>query len=109
MDDCSLMQTDSNPVDILSFMQDLINSWGSLMEDTGGSLRTDKSWYYLVDYIWRHGTRVATDPEINMDLVATYMNGERMNLSNLRCNKAAEMLRSWIEPDGNRREVGFGT
>ena len=50
VDDCDLMQIGSDPTEVLKSMQKLINSWGTLMEVTGGALRTDKSWYYLLDY-----------------------------------------------------------
>ena len=51
VDDCDLMHKGRNPCEVLTSMQNLINSWGSLMEVTGGALCTDKSWYYLIDYI----------------------------------------------------------
>ena len=51
MDDCELMQSSSDPEKVLFSMQKLLNSWGGLIEITGGSLRTDKSWYYLVGYV----------------------------------------------------------
>ena len=51
IDDCDLVQTGSDPLIVLSSMQKLINSWGDLMEVTGEALRSDKSWYYLIEYV----------------------------------------------------------
>ena len=50
VDDCDLFQIGSDPISVLSSMQRLINSWGDLMEVTGGAIRMDKSWWYLVEY-----------------------------------------------------------
>lgn len=47
-------------------MQALINNSGSLMEVTGGALRPDKSWWYLVEYGWKRGKWVATDAGNNL-------------------------------------------
>ena len=55
VDDCDLIQVGDNPVSVLESMQTLINSWGSLMEVTGGAIRTDKSWWYLIDFVWKKG------------------------------------------------------
>ncbi len=46
------------------------------MEVTGGVIRTDKSWWYLVNYVWKGVKWVAHDPDIEIDLVATNMGGE---------------------------------
>ena len=35
INDCDLIQSSNNPIDILVYIQSLINSWGSLMEVTG--------------------------------------------------------------------------
>ena len=54
-------------------MQEIINSWGSLIDVTGGALRPDKSCYYLVYYVWKRDTWIATEPDIDLDLIATDM------------------------------------
>ena len=41
------------------------------MEVTGGALCTDKSWWYPIDYVWKRGKWVASDPQLHLDLVAT--------------------------------------
>ena len=49
VDNCDLFQSSENLDEVLvSSMQHLINSWGSLMEVTGGALRRDKSGWYFV-------------------------------------------------------------
>ena len=44
MDDSDLLTIGSDPVEVLTSMQQLINSWGELIDVTGGSLSIDKSW-----------------------------------------------------------------
>ena len=44
VDDCDLIQTGNDPVVVLRSMQELINSWGGLIDVTCGTLQTDKSW-----------------------------------------------------------------
>ena len=105
VDDCDLIQVGDNPITVLESMQALINSWGSLMEVTGGVIRTDKSWWYLVDYVWKRGKWVAHDPDIGIDLVATNIDGERVSLKQLRCDKASEMLGIWLAPNGDKKKL----
>ena len=73
-------------------MQLLINSWGSLMKVTGRTLRIDTNWWYLVNYVWKHGTWIAYDTLTELDLVAITPNGIRVILKRLRCDTISEML-----------------
>ena len=102
MDDCDLFQVGEDPKLVLKSMQELINSWGSLMEVTGGAIRTDKSWWYLVDYVWKRGRWVGTNAHEDLDLVARGSDGREVSLQILRCDEAAEMLGVWLAPNGNR-------
>ena len=105
VDDCGLIQSVNNPINVLAYMQSLINSWGSLMEVTGGAVRADKSWWYMIDYVWKRGKRVASDPQLNIDLVATNTNGESVTLSHLRSDEAAEMVGVWLAPSGDNNKI----
>ena len=66
VDDCDLFRCGEDPAEVLASMQALINNSGSLMEVTGGALRPDKSWWYLVEYGWKRGKWVATDAGNNL-------------------------------------------
>ena len=48
---------------------------------------------------------MASDPEVGIALMADDITGERLTLSRLRCDEAAEMLGVWMAPDGNRTKV----
>ena len=53
VDDTDLFQTGETTIEVLVSMQELINSFGSLLQVTGGAISADKSWFYLVDYVWK--------------------------------------------------------
>ena len=105
VDDCDLIQSGTKPIEVLASMQSLINSWGSLMEVTGGAISTGKSWWYLIDFVWKRGKWVAADPHSNLDLIASDKNGNRIALSHLRSDEAAEMLGAWLAPNGDNTKV----
>ena len=84
-------------------MQTLINSWGNLMEVTGGVIGTDKNWWYLIDFVWKRGKWMTYDPEIGIDLIATKKDGTPVSLKKLRCDEASEMLGIWLAPSGNNK------
>ena len=86
VDDCDLFQIGTDPVEVLTPMQRLINDWGDLMEVTGGAIRIDKSWWYLVEYVWKRGKWIASDCTGTMDLVAAGSDGEMVSLQRLRCD-----------------------
>ena len=56
-----------------------------------------------MDYVWKRGKWIATEPDLDLDLIATYMNSERMALSNFKCDEAAEMLGVQIDHNGNKK------
>ena len=43
VDDCDLFQTGQDPIVVLESMQQLINSWSELVEETGGVLEPNKA------------------------------------------------------------------
>ena len=88
-------------------MQELINSWGILMEVTWGAIRTDKSWYYLVDSVQKRGKWIASYPVLDIDLVATDIHGERMTLSHIRYEEIAEIMGVWMVPAGNMKNIVY--
>ena len=86
-------------------MQSLIQSWGSLVEVTGGTIRPDKSWWYLIEYVWHHGKWIAADARDDLDLYATAPSGDEVSLKRLHADDAAEMLGIWIAPSGNNSKL----
>ena len=75
------------------------------MSVTGGAISVDKSWWYLVEYIWKKGRWVANDAGLDLDLVATSTDGELVSLKRLYAHEASEMLGVWVAPDGNKNTL----
>ena len=71
---------------------------------TGEVIRTYKSWWYLIGYVWKKGKWVAENPEVGLVLVAKEVDGKITSLTKFRCDKAAEILGAWITPSGNKRK-----
>ena len=62
----------------------MINSWGGLMKVTGAVVKTEKCWWYLLDYVWRRGKWVCVDSSLDTDLIATNSDGEQVSLKRLK-------------------------
>ena len=105
VDDCDLIQSGTDPIEVLSSMQALLQDWGSLMEVTGGSISVDKSWWYLIEYIWKNGKWVANEAGLDLDLVATSTSGDLVSLKRLHAHEASEMLGVWVAPNGNKETI----
>ena len=105
VDDCDLIQSGLEPVDVLTSMQSLLTNWGSLVEVTGGALSSDKSWWYLVEYVWKKGKWKACDAGEGLDLIAESETGEPISLRRLHAEEASEMLGVLIAPDGNTTDL----
>lgn len=105
VDDCDLFQSGEDPLEVLESMQALIKSWGSLVEVTGGTLRPDKSWWYLIEYVWHRGKWIAADARDDLDLFAIAPNGDEVTLKRLHADTSAEMLGIWMSPSGNNSKI----
>ena len=55
--------------------------------------------------MWNRGKWIATDPDIELYLTSIDRNGERMALSYLKCDEAAEMLGVWMARNGNKKTL----
>ena len=105
VDDCDLFQSGTDRHEVLESMQDLITNWGGLMKVTGGALRVDKSWWYLVEFVWIRGSWVPTDAGNNLHLHATDASGAQVELTYLPCHLASKMLGIWMAPNGNNEKL----
>ena len=99
VDNYDLIQSGSDPLTILASIKDLINSWSSLMEVTGGALSAEKSFWYLVYYVWHRGKWIVHDAGGGYNLIGADPTGERVALSRLSCSDSSEMLGVWVTPN----------
>lgn len=67
VDDCDLIQSGQDPREVARSMQTVVQQWGDLMEVTGGAINLDptKSYWYMVEYVWKHGKWTASDADIS--------------------------------------------
>ena len=86
-------------------MQTLINSWSSLVEVTCGAISVDKSWFYLIEYVWARGKWIAQDANTGIDLVATNTNGTDISLKRILASEPSEMLDVWFTPNGDNTKL----
>ena len=82
-------------------MQKVINSWSSLVEVTGGEISRDKSWFYLIDYVWLKGKWISNDPETGLDLTAKDPSGANISLKRLLSTEPTNLLGVWFTPNGD--------
>ena len=75
------------------------------MEVTGGAIRADKSWWYLIGYVWKRGKSVGTDSCLDVNLIAMDSENKLVSFKRLRYDQAAEILGVWLTPDGNKKEI----
>ena len=57
----------------------------------GGALSVDKSWWYLIEYVWRMGKWMANDDVAKLDLLATSSRGGRISLKRLQAYEASSV------------------
>ena len=103
VDDCDLFQVGEDPAVVLTSMQSVINSWGSIVKVLGGAMDASaKTWWYLVDFVWKKGKWTTTDPLFDSDLTAPDKLGNTVSLKRLCHHESAEMLGIWMAPNGDQ-------
>ena len=86
-------------------MQRVIRQWGDLMEVTGGALASDKTYWYLVEFVWKRGKWVAADAPLEFDLIAKTEDNNFVSLNRLSCSTVSEMLGIWMAPNGCKTKI----
>ena len=100
VDDCDLIQSGEDPLTVARSMQRVILQWRDLMEVIGGALASDKTYWYLVEFVWKRGKWVAADAPLEFDLIAKTEDNNFVSLKRLSCSStASEMLGIWMAPN----------
>ena len=101
VDDADLVEEGDTPVMAHGKMRGALAIWESVIKATGGALAPDKSWWYLVEFVWNHGEWTHSDAGDALDLVAHDRNGRPHSLEYLSNNVASQMLGVWLAPNGD--------
>ena len=104
VDDCDLLQAQEDPLSTIQSMQEVINQWSDLMEVTGGKIAASKSWWYLIDIVWKRGKWVAEDAEYDNPLTIPSPTGP-IELKHLSCDVASKMLGIQMAPKGSQEKM----
>ena len=95
----------STAAEIIAEMKDVVDHWEGGLRTTGGALRVDKSFWYLIHFVWENNTwRYSTIDEQPGDLYVRGVSGVREHLSRLEPSEARETLGVFLAMDGNNDE-----
>ena len=106
VDDTDLFQAADTPETewtvVKDKMQEQIDHWEGGLRATGGALREDKSFWYLIDYEWKKGKWVyKTIDDTPGDITVRVDKGHREVIQRLEPQEARETVGVWLAMDGN--------
>ena len=109
VDDTDLVHTgptvDTPGADILKDMQRFVTHWEGGLRATGGALRVDKSYWYLIDFKWKNDDWQYTSIEdIPGNITVRDADGQIKILPRLEPHDANETLGIFIAMDGNPKK-----
>ena len=82
-------------------MQDVVNHWEGGLRTTGGALRVDKSFWYLIHFVWENNSwRCSTCDEEPGELYVRGVSGNQEHLLRLEPSVARETLGVFLVMDG---------
>ena len=91
--------------EIITEMQEVVDHWEGGLRTTGGALRVDKSFWYLIHFIWENNEwKYATKDQQPGDLDVRGVSGNREHLSRLEPSEAKETLGVFLAMDGNNKK-----
>ena len=112
VDDGDVVQTASSPYidgdQMLAEGQAGIDCYTGGMRATGGRVRPDKCWCYLIEFKWKDGEwdYVHKDQSITEGtLHIAQPDGSKVPIERLDVSTASEHLGVWLAPDGNNTEA----
>ena len=101
---CSTLQATAH--EIIQEMQEVVDHWEGGLRTTGGALRVDKSFWYLIDFVWRNNEwhyATQTDREENFPFEEYQENASTSNeLIPLKHVKPSVYTFLWTETTRNR-------
>ena len=109
VDDADLLAASdgrNDPVHTLATMRDTINCWEGVANTTGGVIKAEKSWWYLIHYEWdNQGNWSCGDREglVCKELTAKTSQGRDKVLKYLKPDEGIKMLGVYLTPTGSNK------
>ena len=88
-------------LDIFYESQDALTSWGKLLIATGGTLKPEKCFYYMVDYEWLADGSWQYTGMVDSDLYVPCVDGSEVEIEQLPVDKSRKTLGIWTNPAGD--------
>ena len=111
IDDTQLMQMSVGPdlmgMEMLAWVQAGLDQFAGKICATGGDIHPDKSWWYLLDFMWVDGkwSLSPLDNGNGLDLLMYCPSGELVGLTCLNLSLATKVLGVWLALDGNNSKA----
>ncbi len=97
--------SDTSGVALLPDVQRAVNLWSGGISATGGALNPEKSFWWLLDFVWdplKGKWRFATEKDAPGELTLVGPTGVRETLTRVDPGTARETLGVFMAPDGNQ-------
>ena len=82
-------------LDIFYKSQDALTSWGRLLIETGGTLKLEKCFYYMVDYEWLADGSWQYTEMVDRELFVPCVDGSEVEIEQLPADKSRKTLGNW--------------
>jgi hypothetical protein len=101
----SLDQSDATGSDVAAALQKSLDLWEGGIRATGSAIELDKSFWYLIDFVWHQGKwTYATIDDCPAELTVLDLKGVRKVLQRLPVSHAECTLDIHLAPDGSWNE-----
>ncbi len=104
VDDSDIISTSNSindPNYTLQKMQNVLEGWEGAAKATGGAIKAEKSWAYLVYFTWDKGLWSYGNTSNLKELTTLDHANKEVNIKRLDTSQAKKMLGVWLAPDGN--------
>ena len=81
-----------------------VQFYNNLLTSTGGKLALHKSYAYILDTEWKHGTRRYRNTHQSLPPLSINQNGTQQEMHLLPPSTARKMLGVYTAPDGNSKD-----
>ena len=88
-------------LDIFYKLQDALTSWERLLIETGGTLKPEKCFYYMVDYEWLADGSWKYTEMVDRELFVPCVDGLEVEIEQLPVDMSRKTLGIWKNSAGN--------